>query len=323
MRLFAKANYDFIGNRRLAILISGLLIIPGLIAMLFRGVNYSVEFTGGTLVQIETVEPVDVGLLRQQLDQAGVKGAEITSFGSNREFNIRARVAVEGSDADDTEVTSAAVAQALDAAIGVDQYTIQRSEAVGPKVGGELRQKAVLAILLSFVAVLLYLWYRFEWRFGAAAVAATVHDIIAIIAFIGAFRIEVSLFVVAALLSTVGYSLNDTIVIFDRVRENLRKSKREDFTQILNGSINQTLPRTVLTGGTSLGALLALTFFGGSVVRPFALVMSFGVIVGTYSSIFIASPILLAIERRWPGTDVRGVKKGARKPRVGKPQPVA
>ena len=169
MRLFAKANYDFIGNRRLAILISGLLIIPGLIAMLFRGVNYSVEFTGGTLVQIETVEPVDVGLLRQQLDQAGVKGAEITSFGSNREFNIRARVAVEGSDADDTEVTSAAVAQALDAAIGVDQYTIQRSEAVGPKVGGELRQKAVLAILLSFVAVLLYLWYRFEWRFGAAA----------------------------------------------------------------------------------------------------------------------------------------------------------
>lgn len=323
MRLFANANYDFIGNRRLALLISGVLILPGLIAMLFRGVNYSVEFTGGTLVQIETNAPVEVGLLRQQLDQAGVTGAEITEFGSDREFNIRARVAVEGSDADDTEATSAAVAQALDAAVGVDQYTIQRTEAVGPKVGGELRHKAVLAILLSFVAVLLYLWYRFEWRFGAAAVAATVHDIVAIIAFIGAFRIEVSLFVVAALLSTVGYSLNDTIVIFDRVRENLRKSKREDFIRILNRSINETLPRTVLTGGTSLGALAALVVFGGQVVRPFALVMSFGVIVGTYSSIFIASPILLAIERRWPGADIRGVKKTAKKPRVGKPQPVA
>ncbi len=323
MRLFANANYDFLGRRRFAFLISGTIIIPGLIIMLFRGVNYSIEFTGGTLVQIETVEPVDVGVLRSQLELNGITGAEIQSFGSNREFNIRARVAKAGTDADDTQATTVAVSQALDVAVGAGEYTIQSTGAVSPKVGGELRHKAVLAILLSFVAVLVYLWYRFEWRFGAAAVAATAHDIIATIAFMGAFRIEVSLFVVAAILSTVGYSLNDTIVIFDRVRENLRKSKRENFINILNRSINETLPRTVLTGGTSIGALGALVAFGGGVVRPFALVMTFGVIVGTYSSIFVASPILLAIERRWPGADVRGVKGTGKKKRAARPQAVA
>jgi len=323
MRLFADAKYDFLSKRRFAFVLLGAFIIPGLIIAVFRGVNYSVEFTGGTLVQIKTVAPVEVGVLRQRLDEFGVTGAEIQSIGSNREFNIRARVAAAGTDADDTGATGAAVARALDAAVGAGQYTIELTEAVGPKVGSELRQKAVLAILLSFVAVLLYLWYRFEWRFGAAAVLATAHDILAIIAFIGAFRIEVSLFVVAALLSTVGYSLNDTIVIFDRVRENLRKSKREDFIQVLNRSINETLPRTILTGGTSLGALIALAVFGGAVVRPFAVIMTFGIIVGTYSSIFIASPLLLWIERRWPGADIRGVKGTAKKQRVGKPQPVA
>ncbi len=322
MRLFANANYDFLSKRRFAFVLLFAFIVPGLIVALFRGINYSVEFTGGTLVQIQTAAPVDVGLLRARLEESGVSGAEIQSFGSNREFNIRARSAAAGTDADDTEATGAAVGRALDAAVGAGQYTIERTEAVGPKVGGELRHKAIMAILLSFVAVLLYLWYRFEWRFGASAVLATMHDILAIIAFIGAFRVEVSLFIVAALLSTVGYSLNDTIIIFDRVRENLRKSKREDFIQVLNRSINETLPRTILTGGTSLGALVALIIFGGPVVRPFAVVMSFGILVGTYSSIFIASPLLLWIERRWPGADVRGVKGTAKKPRAGKPQPV-
>ena len=189
---------------------------------------------------------------------------------------------------------------------GAGNFTVARTEAVGPKVGGELRQKAFLAIFLSFFAVLAYLAYRFEWRFGLAAVIATAHDIVATIAFIGFLRLEVSLTVVAAVLSMVGYSLNDTIIIFDRVRENLKKHKRESFEQILNRSINETLPRSVLTHGTTLSSLLALTIFGGEVIRPFALVMFFGVFTGTFSSIYIASPVLMAIEKRWPGQLAKG-----------------
>jgi preprotein translocase subunit SecF len=198
------------------------------------------------------------------------------------------------------------VSQALDQVLGKGKYTVTRTEAVGPKVGGELRQKALLAILLSFVAVLAYLAYRFEWRFGLAAVVATGHDILATIAFIGVMRLEMSLTVVAAVLSMVGYSLNDTIIIFDRVRENLRKHKKEAFEDILNRSINETLPRSILTHGTTLASLTALAIFGGEVIRPFALVMFFGVFTGTFSSIYIASPVLMAIEKRWPGPAARG-----------------
>ena len=308
MRLFANANYNFLGSRRVGYLITGLLTIPGLVLLLIRGVNYSVEFTGGTLMQIESTEPVPVASLRDGLQAQGIEGAEITTFGGDREFMIRARTARAGTDANDTQATSAAVRQALDATLGAASYRVLRTEAVGPKVGSELRGQAVWAILLSFVAVLVYLAYRFEWRFGVAAVVATAHDIVATAAFIGLLNLEVSLFVVAAILSIVGYSLNDTIVIFDRVRENLHKYKRDRFLDILNRSVNETLPRTVFTGSTALGSLIALSVLGGDVVRPFGLVMLFGVVVGTYSSIFVASPVLLWIERRWPGADVRGTK---------------
>src|ERR687895_63356 len=215
--------------------------------------------------------------------------------------------------------------QALDGVLGTGSYTVLRTEAVGPKVGGELRQKAFMAILLSFVAVLAYLAYRFEWRFGVAAVIATAHDIIASLAFIGIARLEVSLFVVAGLLTILGYSLNDTIVIFDRIRENLHRRKRESFENILNRSINETLPRTFFTGTTALGSLIALAVLGGEVVRPFAMLMLFGVIVGTFSSIYIASPVLLAIETRWPGPDAKGhlgQKVAAAPAGSRKPQPV-
>lgn len=306
MRLFAHANYDFLSRRRIAYLMTLLLTIPGLLYVLIRGVNYSVEFTGGTLMQVQTQKPVDVGAVRNALAARGIEGAEIQAFGSDRELVIRARVAKEGTDADDTQSTGAALREALDAALGTGSYTILRTEAVGPKVGGELREKAVMAILLSFVAVLIYLAYRFEWRFGVAAVIATAHDILASIAFIGIARLEVSLFVVAGLMTIIGYSLNDTIVIFDRIRENLHLRKRDQFEDILNRSINETLPRTVFTGSTALGSLLALSLLGGDVVRPFALLMLFGVIVGTFSSIFIAVPALLEIEKRWPGPAARG-----------------
>ncbi len=325
MRLFSNTKIDFLGSRRLAYWISAAIIVPGLVMIPALGMNYSVEFTGGTQMQIRTVEPGDVALIRQALTDNGVTNAEIVQAGGDTEFIIRARVAVEGADADNTQATVQAVTAALDAAIGSDGWSVREAAAVSPKVGGELRQKAFFAILLSFVAVLFYLWYRFEWRFGGAAVAATIHDILATVAFIAMFRIEVSLFVVGALLSVVGYSLNDTIVIFDRVRENLRRSKREDFVGILNTSINETLPRTALTSGTSFAVLLTLATLGGDVVRPFALVMLFGVVVGTYSSIFIASPVLLGIERRWPGAQVRGVKSPApgTSTKRKRPQPVS
>jgi len=325
MRLFANANYDFIGQRKRGYAITGSFIVIGFIVLLARGVNYSVEFTGGTLIQVETERPADAGALRNALQARGVEGAEIQTFGSDRELVVRARVAREGTDANDTQATAQAVSQALDATLGAGTYKILRTEAVGPKVGGELRQQAVLAILMSFLAVLAYLAFRFEWRFGIAAVVATMHDIVAALAFIGFARLEVSLFVVAGLLTIVGYSLNDTIVIFDRIRENLHRLKRESFETILNRSINETLPRTFFTGTTALGSLVALSVLGGDVVRPFALLMLFGVVVGTFSSIYIASPVLLAIEKRWPGPDAKGhlgPKTAATPAGSRKPQPV-
>ncbi len=308
IRLFANANYDFIATRRIAYGATGVVLAIGLLALVLRGVNYSVEFTGGTAVQIEAQQPVDVSRVRAGLDAAGVHGAEIIRFGSDREWMIRARTAVEGSDADNTELTARAISTALDQVMGPGSYTVQRTEAVGPKVGSELRQKALFAILLSFLAVLAYLAYRFEWRFGMAAVIATAHDILTTIGFIAVIKLEVSLVVVGAVLSMVGYSLNDTIIIFDRVRENLRKMRNVSFAEVLNRSINETLPRSILTHGTTIAALSALAFIGGEVIQPFALVMLFGVFTGTFSSIYIASPVLLWIEQKWPGAAVKALR---------------
>jgi preprotein translocase subunit SecF len=326
LRLFSNAKYDFIGVRAYAYGVTALILIPGLLFLLLKGLNYSIEFTGGTLLQIQSKKTVDVAHLREGLDREGIHGAEIQNFGAENEYVIRARVAKPGSDANDTQATANAVGHALDNVLGAGNYVVVRTEAVGPKVGGELRQKAFLAIFLSFFAVLAYLAYRFEWRFGLAAIVATAHDILATIAFVGVLRLEMSLTVVAAVLSMVGYSLNDTIIIFDRVRENLHKHKHESFEQILNRSVNETLPRSILTHGTTLATLLALAIFGGEVIRPFALVMFFGVFVGTFSSIYIASPVLMAIEKRWPGPAARGHlahKKSTPPPPTGrKPQPV-
>src|SRR5215204_1799228 len=318
LRLFSNAKYDFIALRHYAYGLTALILIPGLLFLLIKGLNYSIEFTGGTLLHIQSQAPVDVGEVRAGLDAQGLHGAEIQNFGAANEYVVRARVAKPGTDANDTQASADAIGQALDAVLGENTYKVVRTEAVGPKVGGELRQKAFLAIFLSFFAVLAYLAYRFEWRFGLAAILATAHDILATIAFIGVLRLEVSLTVVAAVLSMVGYSLNDTIIIFDRVRENLHKHKHDSFEQILNRSVNETLPRSILTHGTTLATLLALAVFGGEVIRPFALVMFFGVFVGTFSSIYIASPVLMAIEKRWPGPAARG-HLATKKPATGTP----
>jgi preprotein translocase subunit SecF len=311
MRFFANANYDFIGVRKWAYGITALIMIPGLLLITVLGLNYSIEFTGGALVQVTTTgaQPLNAGQLRSALDAGGVRGAEIQSFGTDREFVVRARLSQRATGTqEEAQLTSAAVQRALQQRFGESAIRVDRVEAVGPKVGGELRQKALTAILLSFVATLVYLAFRFEFRFGVAAVAATAHDILTTLAFIKYMNLEVSLVVVGSILTVVGYSLNDTIIIFDRTRENLHKYKRDDLLGILNRSINETLPRSVLTHGTTIATTLALLLFAGEVIRPFAWVMTFGIFTGTFSSIYIAGPILLWIEQKWPGKEARGVK---------------
>jgi protein-export membrane protein SecD/preprotein translocase SecF subunit len=300
-RLLKNAAFDFVGMRRKAYAGTAALLLVGLGFLGARGVRYSVEFTGGTLHQVKTVAVADPARIRDALEARGIPGAEIQRFGGATEFTIRAGLAAAGVGGDaDLESSATTVSGALEDAVGTGQFELTRTEAVGPKVGGELRVQAVLAILLSFLAVLGYLAYRFEWRFGVAAIGATAHDILVTIAFIAVLDLEISLVIVAALLTVVGYSLNDTIVIFDRVREKLRQRRGAGLAEVLNGAVNETLPRTLLTGGTALATLAALAGFGGEVIRPFAVVMFFGIFTGTFSSIFIASPILAYIHGRWP-----------------------
>ncbi len=309
IRLFANANYDFIKWRRWAYALTGLVIVPGFLLLLHQGLNYSIEFTGGTLMQL-TAPHTEIAQIRGALDAAGIHGAEIQSFGSDSEFVIRARLGASSAEqtSASSDATAVALRQALDAGLGAGHYTPGRTEAVGPKVGKELQGKAFLAIFFSFIVTLVYLAVRFEWRFGLAAVLATFHDILTTIAFIRFLNLEVSLVVVGAVLTMVGYSLNDTIIIFDRVRENLRKFRRQNLYDVLNLSINETLPRSILTHGTTMATTLALVLLAGEVIRPFALVMTFAIFTGTFSSIYIAAPVLLYIEKRWPGEDARGAR---------------
>src|SRR5205807_1868328 len=309
IRLFANANYDFIKWRRWAYGLTAAIIIPGFSLFLVRGLNYSIEFTGGTLIQVRTPTPVGTDRIRAALDAAGIRDAEIQEFGAPNEYVVRTRLGAAGTRAEGTsEATAAAVDSALAHGLGAGQYSVGRTEAVGPKVGRELQGKAFLAIFFSFIVTLIYLAFRFEWRFGLAAVLATFHDILTTIAFIRYLDLEVSLVVVGAVLTMVGYSLNDTIIIFDRVRENLRKYRRQNLYEILNLSINETLPRSVLTHGTTMATTLALVLLAGEVLRPFALVMTFAIFTGTFSSIYIAAPLLMYIEKRWPGQDARGAR---------------
>lgn len=309
IRLFKHANYDFLTPYRLVYLVSALLIVPGLILLAVRGPNYSIEFTGGTLIRLETARPVDPAVLRRALSDGGIHGSDIQAFGSDTSFAIRARLSPDQEQNEAAvQATRDAVARVLDGAVGAKDYTIVKTEAISPKVGSELQGKALLAILVSFIGTLIYVAFRFEWRFGVSSVLGTAHDLLATVAFISYLNLEISLVLVAAVLTVKGYSLNDKIVIADRVRENLRKYRRQSFAEILNLSVNETLPRTILTGGTTLATTLVLSFLAGEVIRPFALVMSFGIVVGTLSSMFIASHLLLWIERRWPGEDARGVR---------------
>lgn len=300
IRIFHNTSFDFIKWWRQAAIATVAFILLGFASFAWSGgVNYSIEFTGGTLMQLQFKQPPDVSQLRATID-AVAPGSEIQQFGTNLEYTVRARGGEGDATTVQTEAVARAVRGALDAKYGAEGYTVARTEAVGPKVGEELRRGAIIAMVLVSLVTLAYLALRFEWRFGAAAVLATSHDVLVTFAFIKLLDIEVSLVVVGAILTLLGYSGNDTIIIFDRVRENLRKSRKESLYDTLNRSINETLPRSVLTHTTTLAATLALLLFAGDVLRPFAWVMTFGVFVATFSSIYVAAPILLYIERKFP-----------------------
>jgi len=289
MRFFRNASYDFLSVRRRAYAVSGVLLLLGMGSLVLHGgPRYGVDFTGGTLLQVEFFEQTSVADLRDVLSAAGMENAQIQQLGDSNEFMIRTQ---------DFEGIVDRANEVLAGAYGADGFTMS-ADAVGPKVGSELQRKAAVAILMSFALTLVYLAFRFEWRFGIAAIVATFHDLTITFGFISLFNIEITLATVAALLTILGYSLNDTIVVFDRIRENLKKRRKDAYVDIVNSSINETLPRTVLTSGTTLATLLALFILGGTVVRPFALVLILGILIGTYSSIFVASPVLLEIEER-------------------------
>jgi preprotein translocase subunit SecF len=315
MRLFENASFRFIEHRKRAYVVTALVLLVGFgamaanIATLGAWQRYGVDFLGGSLVQVRFDDPISDGELRDAL--GGATAPTITQFGGEdeNEFVIRAPLA------DTASITE--VANDLETLIAANlpgrTFEVVRTELVGAKVGGELQQKAVLAVLFSFVLTLTYLAMRFELRFGVAAVIATAHDILVTLGFLALFRVEFALATVAAILTILGYSLNDTIVVFDRIRENLQMkgARKRDPVDLVNQSINETLPRTVLTSGTTLAVLIALLVLGGPVIRDFTIVLILGVVIGTYSSIFVASPALIEIQKRW-GMGRSGGEKKAR-----------
>ena len=315
MWLFHEAKYGFIAMRRKAYVVSGVVLTLGIGAMVANVVligswqNYGVDFTGGVLVQLRFDQPTTDNQLREAL--GGADAPPITSFGSDNEYVIRAPIQ-EGVEV--AEVAAGIAAQA-EATFGEGSFEVMRRESVGPKIGEELQQKALMAVIFSLVLTLLYIAIRFELRFGFAAVIATAHDVLVILGLLALFRVEIALPTVAAILTILGYSLNDTIVVFDRIRENLNKrgGRRKDPYRLVNHSINETLPRTVLTSGTTLVVLMSLLILGGAVIRDFAMVLILGVLIGTYSSIFIASPALLEIQKRYGTGEARAKKRAARR----------
>ncbi len=301
---------DFFRWEKITLGLSVVGIIGSIVLFLTAGLNYGIDFRGGSMLMVETQEAVDVGALRQAVSDVGVgdssvtelndPGAELTGTAKNV-----AMIRIEQTDNDPAiqNETIVAVKDAL--TTGFPGIKFLSTDSVGAKVSGELVRAGIIAVLLAVGAVLFYIWLRFEWQFSVGAVVALIHDVILTIGLFALVQLEFNLAIIAALLTIVGYSLNDTVVVFDRVRENLRKFKKTELIEVLNLSINETLSRTVMTSVTTLLALIALYVFGGDVIRGFVFAMIWGVIVGTYSSVFVASPVLLrlGVTRDWEKKD--------------------
>ncbi len=283
----------FMKYRDLAVGLSILGMLLSLGLFFTRGLNYGVDFKGGSMIEVQSTSgPADISAIRDNLGKLGLGGVQIQQFGAPTDVLIR----VEQQPGGDAEQQTA-LKKVIDA-LGPG-FQQRRVEVVGPAVSSELRTTGLIAVLAGMLAIVAYVWFRFEWQFAAGAIVALLHDVLMTVGVFSLFQFEFDLSIVAALLTILGYSVNDTVVVSDRIRENLRKFKRMDLNELLNLSINETLSRTILTGCTALTVLLALYIFGGEVIRNFNFAMLFGVVIGTYSSIFIAAPLLgyLGIKR--------------------------
>jgi preprotein translocase subunit SecF len=287
---FAKSGIDFMGQRRVALAISAIVIVASVVLLATRGLNFGIDFTGGTVIEVGYPEAVVLEDVREKLDTGGFGRAIVQYFGTSQDILIRlAPRAGEDSAALSTEVLR--VLQA-----GADSgVEMRRVEFVGPQVGEELREQGGLAMLYAMFGILIYVALRFEWRFSVGSVLALVHDVVITLGIFSLLQAEFDLSVLAAILAVIGYSLNDTIVVYDRIRENFRKLRKDTAVSVMNKSVNQMLSRTVVTSGTTLLVLLALYFLGGAVINNFALALIIGVIVGTYSSIYIAAALALVM----------------------------
>ncbi len=284
-------NIDFMGLHKLGFAFSALLTLGSIVLFLVQGLNYGIDFSGGTLIEARTQGPADLAPMRSTLDSLGLGEVSLQGFGSPDDVLIR----VARQPGDDQAQMQAVEKVKAALPSGIDY---RRIEVVGPKVGGELIQAGVIATVLALVAIALYVWLRFEWQFGVGAMLSTLHDTITTVGLFSLLQIEFNLTTLAAILTIAGYSVNDTVVIYDRMRETLRKYKTMDFRTLINKSLNETLSRTILTVSTTTLAVLSLLIFGGEVLRGFSIAMLWGIVVGTYSSLFIAAPILYYIRPR-------------------------
>ena len=283
-------NFDFVGKRKLALIVSIALILIGLASLVIKGgPDYGIDFAGGTLVQVKFTQPTDAAAIKKAMTGLDVGNPVVQRFGDNQnEFLIR----VEQTSSE-LQGLSIDIQNTLEKTYSKGNVEIRRVEMVGPQVGKDLRVKGLKAIFYAMIGLLAYISWRFEFRFAVGAIVALVHDVMITLGAFSVFGKEIDLPIIAAFLAIIGYSLNDTIIVYDRIRENLGKHNKESFPYIVNRSINETLSRTLLTSGTTLLVVLALFILGGGVIHNFAFAMLVGVVVGTYSSIFVASPILI------------------------------
>ncbi len=298
-----ETNFDFFHYRKITMGASIAAVIASVLLWLFVGLNFGIDFRGGTTIRTEAVQPVDVAAYRAAVEPLGLGDVSISevfdpTFGPDQNVSMIRIQAQEGQES----VAGDVIGEVLAALQSVDSsLTFTSVESVGPKVSGELIRTAIIAVAAALAAILIYIWLRFEWQFSVGAVAALFHDVIVTIGIFSLLQIRFDLATIAALLTIVGYSINDTVVIFDRLRENLRKFKTTPLKDVMNKSVNETLSRTLMTSGTTLLALIALLILGGDVIRGFVFAITWGVIVGTYSSVYVAKNVVLAlgVKRDW------------------------
>lgn len=290
MQFLVNANFDFIGKRRIAAVISGLVILSGLVSLVMHGgPNLSIDFRGGQIVEVRVEPALPLAEARETLSASGLLVDQVVAFGSPEELLVYLDPQPEELDAETQTVVSV-----LSEAYPDRSVELRREERVGPKIGSELQEAAIDSVVVALALVIFYISLRFVFQFGVAAVAALVHDVLITLGIFSLMDKEISLVVLAAFLTIIGYSLNDTIVVFDRIRENMSMRRKESYDSVVNKSINETLSRTFITSITTMLVALILFVAGGAVIHDFALALVIGVVVGTYSSIFVASPILIA-----------------------------